>query len=392
VLLAVHPEFADRVPDGVRTVDVVADLPAWRETPAEPRAHVSAPSDVVAQPYTSGTTSMPKGVLLTNANYGAILSVSPRLRMREGTTVLAVMPVFHIGGIVFSLYALHQGGTLIVRDAFHPAELPALVAEHAVTHITLVPAMVGMLVDAHPHGSPDLATLTAIVYGGAPITSKEYDRAVGALGVPLIQAYGMSECPAISSLAATDHHDEFLRSVGRAYDGVEIEIHDPDTGAELPPRRRGEVWIRSAGATSGYWNRPEATAALSPRPGWIRTGDVGMLDQNGYLFLTDRLTDLIITGGENVYPAEVERVLITHPEVHEVAVIGVPDDRWGEAVTAFVVRTADSRLTAGELDDWARDRIAGFRRPKHVVFLDELPRNAAGKVLRRVLRKEFETA
>jgi acyl-CoA synthetase (AMP-forming)/AMP-acid ligase II len=234
---------------------------------------------------------------------------------------------------------------------------------------------------------PDLSSVRAVVYGGAPISIKEYERLSGMMGAPLVQMYGMTENSAITRLAGEDHVPALLRSVGRAVDGVEVEIRDPDSGRSLPAGESGEVWIRSVGNTVGYWKRPEATAKLFAGD-WMRSGDGGHLDEDGYLFLTDRISDLIITGGENVYPAEVERVLITHPDVREVAVIGVPHPKWGEAVTAFVALEAGASADGDAIVEWSRDRLPGFRRPQAVHVVAELPRNAAGKVLRRTLRED----
>jgi long-chain acyl-CoA synthetase len=296
------------------------------------------------------------------------------------------MPNHHVGGSVFALFGLHALCSVVIVRAFDPVDLPQQIERYGVTHFNIAPTMGSMMVDAMTDDSPSLASLRAVVYGGAPITIKEHARISKATGAPFVQAYGMTENPCITVLRTEDHVEGLLASVGRPIPGVEVSVHDPVTGAELSAGETGEVWVRSAGNTPGYWKRPEATAELLVGDGWMCTGDGGRLDEKGYLFLLDRASDMIITGGENVYPAEVERVLITHPLVREVSVVGMPDPTWGDVVTAFVVLEDGAETTGPEIIEWSRGRIAGFRRPRVVHMLDALPRNAAGKILRRELR------
>jgi acyl-CoA synthetase (AMP-forming)/AMP-acid ligase II len=386
-------EFASALPADLPVILREAGFEAFAASGSDaPLAHEVRPEDVIIQAYTSGTTSRSKGVLVTNATYLYSLRVAGELTIDDGDVVLAVMPVFHIGGNQFAAYTFFHHGTLVMVNAFDPVELPRIIAAHGVTQLNLAPTMVSMIANAYPQGTELLSGVKAVIYGGAPITIKEYERIRAALDVPLLQAYAMTEVAPITLLAVADHRPETLGSVGRAPEGVEVEIRDPDTFARLAAGELGEVWVRTLSATPGYWNRPEATANLYSEPGWLRTGDIGHLDADGFLYLTDRISDMIITGGENVSPSEVERVLITHPDVDEIAAVGVPDDLWGEAITVFVVRAPGSELTAEELDAWARERIAGFRRPKHIRFLDELPRNGAGKILRRDLKAGFVPA
>jgi long-chain acyl-CoA synthetase len=389
LLVVADEEFLPLVPEGLRTIVLGPEYDAWlAAAPTTPHDRVSGPDDVVLQSYTSGTTSMPKGVLVTNTNYGQTLSQTTTFGIDSDSVVLAVMPNYHVGGSVFAMYGVAVMGSLVVIRMFDAVELPRHIERYGVTHFNIAPTMGSMMVDALTEDSPSLDSLRGVVYGGAPITMKEHARLQKALGAPFVQAYGMTENPCVTVLPTEDHHGDLLRSVGRAVPGVEISIHDTVTGAELGVGEQGEVWIRSAGNTPGYWNRPEATDKLLVGDGWMRSGDGGRLDENGYLYLVDRVTDLIITGGENVYPAEVERVLIAHPEVREISVIGVPHDKWGEAVTAFVVTEESSTLTGEDLIAWSRDKIAGFRRPQTVHVITELPRNAAGKILRRELREK----
>jgi acyl-CoA synthetase (AMP-forming)/AMP-acid ligase II len=383
-------EFAASLPAELDTIRIGDEFDAFvADAPDTPVRHEPRPDDIALQPYTSGTSSNPKGVLLTHRNYEAAMAASAGLTIGEGDTVLAVMPVFHIGGNLVGAYPLSNHGTLVMVRAFDPVELPKTIERYGVNQFNLAPTMVSMIADAYPDGTDLMRTVKAVIYGGAPITVKEYQRVRRSLDIPLLQAYAMTEVMPITLLAPHEHRDDRLGSVGRPIAGTDVEVRDPDTFARREAGESGEVWVRSASATAGYWNRPDATARLYSEPGWLRTGDIGHLDEEGFLFLTDRLSDMIITGGENVSPSEVERVLITHPEIDEVSVVGIPDDLWGEAVTAFAVRSPGSSLTADELDAWARERIAGFRRPKHIRFLDQLPRNGAGKILKQDLKREF---
>jgi long-chain acyl-CoA synthetase len=384
-LVVADEEFRGLIPADVDTVVVGAPYEQAIEAAEPPPARPSRPDDVIIHSYTSGTTSLPKGVLLTNRNVQQTMRLSEAFGMDDDTVVLAVMPNYHVGGSVFALFGITLGVLCVVIRAFDARDLPHRIAEYRVTHFNIAPTMGSMMADELGEDPPDLGSVRAVIYGGAPISIKEYERLSAFMGAPLVQMYGMTENSALSRLGGDEHVPALLRSVGRAVDGVEIQVRDPETALPVPPGTSGEVWIRSVGNTVGYWNRPEATSELLV-DGWMRTGDGGRLDENGYLFLTDRISDLIITGGENVYPAEVERILITHPDVREVAVIGTPHPKWGEAVTAFAVTEPGSSLDGDELIAWSRDKLPGFRRPQAVHVIDELPRNAAGKVLRRVLR------
>jgi long-chain acyl-CoA synthetase len=301
------------------------------------------------------------------------------------------MPMYHVGGSVWVLFASYVGGRAVVMniESFDPRELAGVIERERITHLNLAPVMITMLADLLAKEPFDISSIKVLVYGGQAITEKALIRVNRHVKVPLMQMYGMTETTGAGTrLLVEDHHGQRLRSAGRAVPGIEIAVFDVITNAQVPPNTTGEVRFRAGVCSPGYWKRSDATDELYV-DGWLRSGDVGHLDEDGFLYLTDRAKDMIITGGENVYPAEVETVLLEHDDVDEVAVVGVPHDKWGEAVTAFVVLTAGSTLTDADLAAWARTRIAGFRRPQNIYLIDNLPRNAAGKLLRRQLREPY---
>jgi long-chain acyl-CoA synthetase len=239
----------------------------------------------------------------------------------------------------------------------------------------------------------DFTTLRALVYGASPITEAVLTQGIERLGCEFIQVYGLTETTgAITQLDGADHdpvhRPKLLRSAGRPYPWVEMRVIDPDTGTDAADGEVGELWTRSHQNSIGYWRNEEATAVAFTPDGWFKTGDAGYLE-DGFVFLHDRVKDMIVSGGENIYPAEVENALMKHPEVSDVAVIGVPDERWGEAVKAVVVRAAGSALAERDLIDFAREHLGGFKLPKSVDFTDVLPRNPSGKLLKRELRAPY---
>jgi long-chain acyl-CoA synthetase len=252
--------------------------------------------------------------------------------------------------------------------------------------------MLQMLTSAPGAAARDYSRLRSIAYGASPITTPVLKAALRTFRCPLFGCYGLTETTGtVVRLEPADHdpdgpREHLLRSAGRPYPWVELRIADPDSGAALGPGEWGEVWMRAPNVMAGYFNRPEETAAALTPDGWLRTGDGGYVDDEGYLFLTDRIKDMIVSGGENVYPIEVEEALAQHPAVADVAVVGTPDERWGETVTAFVVTRADQGCSADDLVAFARERLAGYKLPRVVEFVDELPRTPSGKVLKRELR------
>ncbi|ALE78390.1 fatty acid--CoA ligase [Pseudonocardia sp. TMWB2A] len=360
--------------------------------PATPPDVPVGPDDVVLQLYSSGTTGLPKGVLITHAN----LAYTPRMGrefygMGPDTVNLVPSPLFHIGGIGYGLTALGQGGHTVLLSALTPEHLLAELERRRVTHAFAVPAVVAALLTAPGIAEADLSALDRIAYGGAPMTEALLRRAIDVLGCGFMAVYGMTETSGTVVTLTPDEHDpggpraHLLRSVGRPLPWLEVALTDPVTGAPVADGEVGEIRVRSGQNTPGYWNRPQETAAALD-DGWLRTGDAAWRDADGYLHLHDRIKDMIITGGENVYPAEVENALAAHPSVGDVAVIGVPSPRWGETVAAVVVPAEGAVVDAEALLADVRTRLARYKCPTSVTIVDSLPRNASGKVLKRELR------
>ncbi|MBW8486137.1 long-chain-fatty-acid--CoA ligase [Actinomadura sp. PM05-2] len=363
--------------------------------PAEDPGFVGAPDDIVVQLYTSGTTGVPKGVQLSNTNFSVGERMAERWRLDATSVSLVPMPLFHIGGTGWALAGLFAGcRQVLVRD-IDPAALVDTFERERISNAFIVPAVLQFMCEVPGAAGRDYSALRAITYGASPITSEVLRRALETFGAPLFQLYGMTETTgAIVQLEPEDHDPQgprrrLMRSAGRPYAWVEVRIADPAGEGEVPAGEVGEVLVRSPQNTPGYWNRPAETARLLPGGGWLRTGDAGYLDEEGYLFLTDRIKDMIVTGAENVYPIEVEEVLAAHPAVADVAVIGVPDERWGETVKAVVVPRPGTAPTEAELLEYARERLAGFKRPRSVDLVDALPRNPSGKILKKDLRAPY---
>lgn len=404
----VGPEFVSHLekiePDLARVHTVVAiggheHWPEYEEwiasQPADDPGFAGTGDDIAFQLYTSGTTGLPKGAMLTNDNFfKGVAGLADQWRFTDDSVNLAMMPLFHIAGAGWSMVGLHRGcRTVVLRDV-DPVEILRVVPAFGVTNAFMVPAVIQFLLATPGVESTDFSTLRALVYGASPITETVLVRAMDTMGCELVQVYGLTETTgAITQLDGRDHDPvgkpHLLRSCGRPYPWVEFRVVDPQTGEDRAIGEVGELWTRSHQNMAGYWNDPGATAAAITPDGWFRTGDAGYADEDGYLYLHDRVKDMIVSGGENVYPAEVENALMAHPAVADIAVIGVPDERWGEAVKAIVVLESGVDTSGDELIAFGRERLAGFKLPKSVDFVDSLPRNPSGKLLKRELREPY---
>ncbi|SFP89698.1 Acyl-CoA synthetase (AMP-forming)/AMP-acid ligase II [Geodermatophilus dictyosporus] len=348
-------------------------------------------ADLAGVFYTGGTTGRSKGVMLSHDNLltssmGGLSSV----HFPPGLVGLHSAPMFHLAAFSNWVGATVVGGTQVMIPVFDPVAVLTAVQEHGVTDVLLVPTMVQLVVD-HPRVDEfDLTSVRLVLYGASPMSDALLGRAMKAFpNARFMQAYGMTElAPAATVLTPEDHEDpRHRRSVGRAAPHTEVRVVGPDD-AELPRREVGEVVVRGGNVMLGYWDRPQETAEAL-RGGWMHTGDAGWMDDDGYLYLTDRLKDMIISGGENVYSVEVENVLAQHPAVATCAVIGVPDETWGERVHAVVVPAAGATVTLEELRDFCADRLAGYKTPRSMDVVDALPLSPVGKVLKRTLREPY---
>lgn len=363
----------------------------------DPCVEEVVPDDIAVQMYTSGTTGFPKGALMTHRNLVETAAKQNLVgeRWAEWTVddvALVGMPMFHISGTGWALHALVPGGRVVILARPDIDAIVNAIDAHGITKMFAVPAVLGMILSHPDAAKADFGTLRALLYGASPIPLDVLKRSMRAFrNAEFVQCYGATETSGTVVVLPPSDHDPAgnrrMLSCGRPYPGNEVRIVDADMAA-LPVGAVGEIAVRSVSVMAGYHNNPEATAKAI-RDGWYLTGDAGYLDDDGYLYIHDRVKDMIVTGAENVYPAEVENVLHDHPAVADCAVIGVPDAKWGEAVKAIVVRTPGSDVGKDELIAFARTRIAGYKVPKSVDFADSLPRNASGKILKKVLRAAY---
>jgi long-chain acyl-CoA synthetase len=396
-VLVCGPAFADvAAPLAERVVVSGEDYEAWlARFPAEDPGHVGEADEVVLQLYTSGTTGVPKGVLTTNTNFAPLADRVAEQWSVDATSVsLVAMPLFHIGGIGWLLVGLANGARSVLVPAIVPEQLLDTLEAERITNAFLVPTVLQMLCAVPGAAERDWSALRSIAYGASPITTTVLGAALSTFRCPLYQLYGLTETTgAIVQLDPADHDPggpraHLMRAAGRPYEWVELRIVDPQTGEPCAAGDVGEVRVRGEAVTPGYFGRPEETAAAFAGD-WLCTGDGGYLDEQGYLFLTDRIKDMIVSGAENVYPVEVEEVLAAHPDVAEVSVIGLPDERWGEVVTAVIVPRPGVSPDPDALTAFARERLAGYKLPRRIHLAEDLPKTPTGKVLKRELRDAY---
>ncbi len=387
----------DARPQGMQNYeDIIA-----RYEPEEVFAEVDD-NDLTVLLYTSGTTALPKGVALTYLSLSVYVTntVEPANPETHDIMMLSV-PVYHVAGTTAIMSSIWGGRTLVVLPQFEPHAWLEAVQKEKVTHSFVVPTMLKRIMDEPDFDKYDLSSLKLLAYGAAPMSYEVIRKAVDVFKCGLMNAYGQTESTStITYLGPEDHviegtdeekqrKLERLKSVGRSMEDVDIGIMDPE-GNVLPPGQEGEIVVKGARLMTGYWKREEETAEALV-DGWLHTGDVGWVDEGGYLFITGRTKDLIIRGGENISPGEIEAVLQQHPKIEDAAVIGVPDVEWGEEVKAIVQLKPGEMATVGEIIHYARNCLASFKAPRYVTFVDELPRNYLGKVLKTDLRKLYGT-
>jgi acyl-CoA synthetase (AMP-forming)/AMP-acid ligase II len=340
--------------------------------------------------YTGGTTGTPKGVMLSHDNMvvSALGSLSTGGFLSPRGRLLHAAPMFHMADVAAWVAGQQVASTHVIVPSFTPQAVLDAISQDGATDTLLVPTMIQLVVDHPDATSHDLSSLKHVVYGASPISEAVLERARKIFSsASFTQAYGMTELSPVTTLLLPEEHDDpvLRRGAGRAVPHAEVRIVDPDD-REVPRGTVGQIVARGDHVMLGYWQRPEETADAL-RGGWMHTGDGGYMDDSGYVFVVDRIKDMIITGGENVYSAEVENALAQHPAVASCAVIGVPDEQWGERVHAVVVLQAESAATAAELTDFCRQHIANYKVPRTVAFVDALPMSGAGKILKRELRK-----
>jgi acyl-CoA synthetase (AMP-forming)/AMP-acid ligase II len=384
----------------IEPAEVLLD-PHWLVATRACPVAADSPRTTVLLVYTSGTTGVPKGVMLSHQSLFAtsIARMAAKLSWDHwdaDDVTLVPLPLAHIGGFSMLARSLLTGGEAIIQPVFDAGQVLDAIEHQGVSKIGLVPTAMKMVID-HPRSQQvDYSRIKTMLYGAAPITLDVLRAGIAVFGCAFAQSYGMSETGATCVVLPPEDHDPAgnarMRAAGKALPGTQLRILGDD-GRALPSGQVGEIAIHTVGIMNGYWNRPDMTAAVLSDDGWYRTGDAGYLDDDGYLFIMDRIKDMIISGAENVYPAEVENVMSLHDAVDEVAVIGVPDPRWGETVKAIVVPTADHAIAADALPDaliaWTRERLAHYKAPRSIDIVAALPRNASGKIDKPALRRPY---
>jgi acyl-CoA synthetase (AMP-forming)/AMP-acid ligase II len=373
---------------------------SWRNAASIEDLDLDIPeSNVAVQLYTSGTTGQPKGVMLSHWNLLCQYKLlEEHHEPEEAWSIwtdkdisLIAMPNFHIGGTGWALMGLYAGAKNVVLKEFEPGEVLRCFREFSISKIFMVPAAMQFIL-AHPDCTKtDFASMQYIIYGASPIPLELLRQAMEVFKCGFVQLYGMTEGTAIATYLPAEDHDhagnERMKSAGKARPGVAIEIQDIE-GKPVPLGEVGEICVKSEAVMVGYWKKEDATSETIVN-GWLKSGDAGYMDADGYVYVYDRIKDMIVSGGENIYPAEIESALFAHEAIADIAVIGVPDNKWGEAVKAVVVLKPNHSLGEKELIVFSREHIAGYKVPKSVDFVAELPRNPSGKLLKRELREPY---
>lgn len=388
---------AFNLPSIERVIQLGDEFNNWRDAASDVDPnHPTQPNEVILLLYTSGTTGLPKGVMLTNSSMSLGPDIASKIwKISENSVNLVAMPLFHIGGIGYGLSGFFHGAHSILMREVNVAEILETIGDRGVTHSFFVPSVIHMLISAPTATTSDFSTLELVTYGASPVSETLLKQAIDIFGCDFTQAYGMTETSGtVIGLPPKDHHVEgsksrLLRSCGRPFPWVQLRLVDPTKMSDVAVGEVGEIWLKTEQNMAGYWRQPEATAQAINADGWLRTGDAAYCDNEGYLFLFDRFKDMIVSGGENIYPAEVENIIVKNKAVSEVAVIGVPSERWGETVKAIVVLKQGEIITESQLIEFTRQSLARYKCPTSVDFATTLPRNASGKLLKKDLRKAY---
>ncbi len=347
----------------------------------------AADDDLLFIMYTSGTTGLPKGVMHShNTTLWSVITANATADVRYGDRYLICLPLFHVGALNPLLDTFHKGGTAVIMSEFDPVKIWEIYGEERISVTLAVPAMLNFMLLTYDADAHDISSLRWVMSGAAPVPETLIETYAG-MGVEIHQVYGLTESGGPACLISPDDALERVGSTGKAFFHTEVRVVDED-GNDCGVDEPGEVWVAGPHMMVGYWNRPEATAETIV-DGWLHTGDVAAIDADGFVYIQDRVKDMIISGGENVYPAEIENVILSMDGVNEVAVIGVPSEKWGESPLAIVVK-GDENLTADEVLAFTDGKLARFKQPRTVEFTDVIPRNPTGKVLKRVLREQYE--
>jgi acyl-CoA synthetase (AMP-forming)/AMP-acid ligase II len=374
-------------------IDYDGEVAAASSAPPQSEVHED---DLLYQMYTSGTTGRPKGAMISHRNaITNVLQVSLENPLGEGDRGLIVAPLYHAAAGIVALSLISHGATAVIMRDFVPDQVLDIFGQERITHALLVPAMILFLLGMPDVEKADFSALRMVMYGASPIPAEVLRKAMAVFQCGFFQAFGQTEAVAVLTiLSAADHelakdpaNEALLTSCGREAFGTEVRVVD-ENDEEVATGELGEIIARGDQVMRGYWNLPEASASTL-KNGWLHTGDIGAKDERGYIFIMDRIKDMIVSGGENVYPREIEEVLFTHPEIADATVIGVPSDKWGEDVKAVVVRKPDSDVSEEAIIAYCGERLAGYKRPRSVDFVDALPKNPSGKVLKRELREPY---
>lgn len=401
-LVFCDPEFAHLLPEGTTTVTLAGGgLTDWlgaataSSHAAEQEAAAGVPTEGISDAtavimYTTGTTGTPKGVQLTQSNLWFMAEQAAQAwAMHRCMRFLACLPFFHISGLSAAISSIFMGARVVIPESLSTQDIWRTVEQHRVSHTVLVPTVLANLADDQDHGFR-LDSLEVVIYGAAPAGSRLIERCMAMLPrAGFSQGYGLTETAAgvtATPLLRHGEHDDHPGSAGSLLPRVECRIVDPGSGEVMGAGRIGEIWVRTPTCTPGYLHQPEATRATITDDGWLRTGDLGELDEDGFLYIRDRLKDMVISGGENIYSLEVENAVGMHPSVREVAVVGVPHPRWGETVKAVVTLLPGTTLTLEELTEWLGDRLARYKHPRHLEVIGSMPLTGSGKIIKRALK------